>query len=247
MASPASFLLSAALVVCAPYHPGSTADAQPTMDALAAAVAGAAGWPAESLTAEYHADEAAGNARLARPDAALALVTEPFFVEHGAALKLKPLLQALPASAEQGETWSLVAGKGRIAGPAALAGWELHSSAAYGAHFVRETALGGWGKLPDSLRLVPTAQVLTALRKAASGQNVAVLLDGTQSAALSTLPFAADLEVVARSPRLPAALLCSVAGRALPGPLDRLAAGLRALDPALLAQLRLARFAPLPQ
>ena len=74
-----------------------------------------------------------------------------------------------------------------------------------------------------------------------------MLLDGTQAAALSTLPFAGDLEVVAQSPRLPAALLCSVAGRALPGPTDRLAAGLQGLDPALLARLRLARFAPLPK
>ncbi|HEX5045168.1 MAG TPA: hypothetical protein VFV75_19895 [Candidatus Polarisedimenticolaceae bacterium] len=247
MATPAALLLSAVLVVCAPHHPGTTADAQPTMDALAAAAARAAGWPAGSLAAEYHAVEAEGTARLARPDAVLALVTEPYFVEHGAALKLKPLLQALSAGSEEGETWSLVARKGRVTDPASLAGWELHSSAAYAPRFVRETALGTWGKLPGDVQLVPTAQVLSALRKAASGSDVAVLLDGTQAAALRTLPFASDLEVVARSPRLPAALLCSVGGRALPGPLDPLKAGMRALDPALLGQLRLARFAPLPE
>ena len=131
MATPAALLLSTALVVCAPHYPGSTADAQPTMDALAAAVAGAAGWPAGSLTAEYHGTEAEGVARLARPDAALALVTEPFFVEHAAALKLKPLAQAFSKGSEQGEAWSLVAAKGRVTGPASLAGWELQSSAAY--------------------------------------------------------------------------------------------------------------------
>jgi hypothetical protein len=217
------------------------------MDALAAAAARAAGWPAGSLSAEYHATEPEGTARLARPDAALALVAEPFFVEHGAALKLKPLLQAVPAGSEQEGAWSLVARRGRVTGPASLAGWELHSSAGYAPHFVRETALGAWGRLPADVRLVATAQVLSALRKAASGSNVAVLLDGTQTAALSTLPFAADLEVVARSPRLPAAVLCTVAGRSLPGSVDRLTAGLRALDPGLLQQLRLARFAPLPE
>ena len=247
MASPAASLLSALLVVCAPQHPGSTADAQPTMDALAAAVASGAGWPAGSVTAAYHATDAEGTARLARPDAALALVTEPFYVEHGTALKLKPLLQAVPAGAEQGDVWSLVAKKGRVANAAALAGWELHSSAADAPHFVRETALGAWGKLPEDVRLVPTAQVLSALRKAASGQNVAVLLDGAQAAALSTLPFAGDLEVVTRSKHLPAALFCTVAGRSLPGPTDRLASGLRGLDPELLGRLRLARFAPLAE
>ena len=143
--------------------------------------------------------------------------------------------------------WSLVARKGSVSGPAFLGGWELHSSAGYAPRFVRETALGAWGKLPETVRLVPTAQVLTALRKAASGAQVAVLLDGQQAAALPTLPFAADLEIVARSPRLPAGVLCTVAGRNLPGPAAGLATGLRTLDPALLERLRLARFAPLPE
>ena len=230
------------LVVCAPHQPGTTTDAQPTMDALAAAAARAAGWPTDSLAAEYQPTEEGGLARLGRPDAALALVTEPFFVEHAVALKLKPLLQAMPAGAGEGEVWSLVARKGKVTGPASLAGWELHGSAAYAPRFVRETALGAWGTLPDTVRLVPTAQVLSALRKAAAGEKVAVLLDGTQAAALQTLPFAGDLEVVARSVRLPTAVLCGVAGRALPGPLDPLTAGMRALDPALLARLRLSRF-----
>ncbi len=247
MASPATLLLSSVLVVCAPHHPGTTADAQPTMDAFATAVTRAAGWPAGSLRAEYQPTEEGGRARLAGPDAVLTLVTEPFFVEHGEALALKPLLQAMPAGAEEGEVWSLVAPRGKVTGPASLAGWELHGSAAYAPRFVRETALGAWGELPPAVRLVPTAQVLSALRRAAAGERVAVLLDGTQAAALKTLPFAGDLEVVARSPRLPAALLCSVAGRALPGPLDPMKAGMRSLDPGLLERLRLARFAPLPR
>ena len=251
MTGPAA-LLASVLVVCAPGYPGTTADAQPSMDALAAAVARAAGWPAGSLAAEYHEKETAGRARLSLPDAALALVTEPFFVQYGTALKLKPLLQAVPTTSGEGEVWSLVARKGRVTGPASLAGWEIHSSAAYAPRFVRETALGGWGKLPENVRLVPTSQVLSALRKAATGQDVAVLLDPTQAAGLPTLPFAGNLEVVARSPRLAGAMLCTIAGRALPGPEDRLAAGLRSLGEApdgaaVLERLRLARFAPLPK
>lgn len=251
MTGPAA-LLASVLVVCAPGYPGTTADAQPSMDALAAAVARAAGWPKGSLAAEYHETEAGGTARLSRPDAALALVTEPFFVQHGAALKLKPVLQAVPAGSGEGVVWSLVARKGRVTGPASLAGWEIHSSAAYAPRFVRESALGGWGELPENVRLVPTGQLLSALRKAATGQDVAVLLDAAQAAGLPTLPFAADLEVVARSPRLPGALLCTIAGGALPGPEDRLAPGLRSLGDApegaaVLERLRLARFAPLPK
>src|SRR6059036_784782 len=39
------------LVVCAPGYPGTTEEAQPTMDAFARAAEAAAGWPAGSLHA----------------------------------------------------------------------------------------------------------------------------------------------------------------------------------------------------
>src|SRR5262245_60817817 len=72
------------LVVCAPGYPGSTAEAQPSLDAFAAAAAKAAGWPEGSFTAVYHPSEDDGLAALAKPDAALALVAWPFFDKHAA-------------------------------------------------------------------------------------------------------------------------------------------------------------------
>ena len=82
------------MVFCAPGYPGGAADAQPYLDAFAAAAAQAAQWPAGSLVATYDATEDGGLAKLANPDAALAFVPFPFFVEHAAALKLAPLVQA---------------------------------------------------------------------------------------------------------------------------------------------------------
>jgi ABC-type phosphate/phosphonate transport system substrate-binding protein len=58
--------------------------------------------------------------------------------------------------------------------------------------------------------------VLSALRKAASGADVAVLLDGPQSRSLASLPFAAELEVVARSEPLPSGVIATVGGRVGP-------------------------------
>jgi hypothetical protein len=55
--------------------------------------------------------------------------------------------------------------------------------------------------------------VLSALRRVAAGESVAVLLDQTAAAALPTLPFAADLKVVTQSPELPVAIVAVVAGR----------------------------------
>ncbi len=239
-----------AVVFCAPGYPGSTAEAQPNMDAFAGAVSKAAGWSAGSLSAVYHETEKAGLERLERGDAALAIVPLPFYLEHAAHLGLKPLLQAVPKDAEPGEVWSLVGKKGRVASAAQLSGFEIHSLGAYSSRFVRATALGAWGRVPEDARLVFTGQVLSALRRAAKGDDVAVLLDGAQSASLASLPFAADLEVVARSPKVPSALLCAVKNRL---PEKRLRSVLSAMQrlhegpegAAALDGLRLARFTKL--
>lgn len=203
-----------AIVACAPGYPGSTAEAQPTFDAFAAAVSGAAGLGRGGLTGVYHESEAAGLERLSRPDAAFALVPLSFFLKHENALGLVSRAQAVPQGGEANETWSLVAGKGRLLGAAGLDGWQIVSRAGYAPRFVKGAALGSWGKVPASARVVASSAVLSDLEKAAAGEKVALLLDPAQAAVLSSLPFAAQLEVVTRSAPMPAVVFCTVAGRA---------------------------------
>jgi hypothetical protein len=238
-------------VACAPGFPGSTEEAQPRMDAFAAAVARAvAGEP--DVRAEYHETEDAGVARIGRPDAALALVPLPFFLKYETKLGLVARSQAVRQGSAASETWSLVAGKGRLSGPSALEGWELLSPAAYAPRFVRGTALGGWGKVPASTRLVAATAVLSGLRRAAAGEKVVLLLDGSHGAAVSTLPFASDLEVLARSEPLPVFVVAVVRGRL---PEARARVILQALESlgrtpageAALSGLELDRFAPLDE
>ncbi|WP_242394174.1 type 2 periplasmic-binding domain-containing protein [Anaeromyxobacter oryzisoli] len=227
-ADPARASRPVTLVACAPGQPGTTAEAQPGMDALASAAARAAGWPAGALAAVYEPAERDGLVRLGRPDAAAALVPLPFVVKHGAALKLVPRLEVVTQGArEPGEVWTLVARRGRVASPAALSGFTLSSTAGYAPAFVRG-ALASWGRLPEDVRIVESSQVLSMLRKAAKGEPVAVLLDGAQTAALPSLPFASELEAVARSAKLPSGFVVTV-GERLP------AARWRALEKALLA------------
>jgi hypothetical protein len=200
------------LVACAPGYPGNTEQAQPTMDGFAAALTQRSGWEAGRLSAVYHEKEEAGLAALAASRAALAMVPLPFYLEHREELGLEPLLEVLPASGEA-ESWSLVAKKGTIRDPANLSGWDLAGIPGYAPRFVRRVALGGWGGLPEDVRIRFSSRVLSDLRKAAAGEPVAVLLDGAQADALASLPFAAELEVVARSPLLAGNLLCQVGGR----------------------------------
>jgi len=239
------------LVVCAPGYPGTTAEAQPTMDRFAAAAAEAAGWRPGDLAAVYHETLKGGVDRLGAAEAGLALVTLPFYLEERARLRLAPRLQVAiePGGAE---TWSLVAKKGLLGSAAALDGWEVLGSAGYSPAFVRGTILGGWGAVPKSARIAFAPAALSALRRAASGEKTAVILDAAGAAALPTLPFASDLEVVARSAALPASLLCTVGDRLPPRDADRLIEGLKRLHrapagAAILESMRMQRFEPVDE
>lgn len=236
------------LVFCAPGYPGETGDAQPFLDQFARAAAAAAGWPAGSLTAVYDPTEAGGLARLARSDAALAFVPYPFFVEHAAQLHLTALLDADVTDIGPRERWTLVARRGRVSGAASLAGLTIASTAGYAPDFIKRSALQPWS-LPADVRIEETGQVLSALRRAAAGEPVVVLLDQTQAAALAGLPFASELQAALQSPQLPVAVLATVGSRLGAARAAALRSGLLKLghDPGnaeVLASMRLRGFVP---
>jgi hypothetical protein len=239
------------LVICAPGYPGSTADAQPTMDRFASQVSALADWPAGHVQAIYYETEEAGLARMREADAVLAMVPLPFYVRHGADLKMRPLLSVEPESGSE-EVWSLVARRGLIHEPADLAGWEVLGQPCYAPRLVRGPILGAWGEVPADVRFSFAPRVLSALRRAASEERIAVLLDRAQTKAMAALPFAADLEVVSRSKPLPATLICVLDEHAGPHDLNKLEAALRSLHEqeegrAVLADARMKRFRPLDE
>ena len=197
------------IVFCAPGYPGDTVQAQPTMDAFAKALAAAAGASAGSLGAIYYETAQPGLDHMQKPDAALALVPLAFYVEYGRQAGLRPRLQVVGDGGATG-IWSLVAKKGSIASPAALAGWEIAGREGYAKSFVLGPALGGYGPLPADIKVTANARSRSLLRRAAAGEKLAVFLDGPGADAIKTLPFAADLEIVARSKPLPASLICTI-------------------------------------
>jgi hypothetical protein len=200
------------LVFCAPGYPGGAGDAQPLLDQFTRAAVTTSGWPAGSLTAVYDPTEEGGLVKLGQADAVLAFVPYPFFVQHAAQLHLTPLVQADMADIGPQQRWTLVAKSGRITGPASMSGYTLLSVAGYAPDFVRHSALEGWA-LPSDVKIEATGQVLSALRRVAAGESVAVLLDQTQMAALPSLPFAAQIKAVTQSPELPVAVIAVVDSR----------------------------------
>src|SRR5580704_8017793 len=188
----------ATLVFCAPGYPGGAGDAQPFVDQFAGAAVKAAGWTAGSLAAIYDPTDEGSMAKLGSTDAVLAFVPYPFFVQHGAQLHLTPLVQADVAGTGTQQKWTLVAKPGTVTGPTSLGGYTILSVAGYAPEFVRHSALEAW-TLPADVKVQFAGQILSALRRVASGEQSVALLDQTQGTALATLPFANDLKTATQS------------------------------------------------
>jgi hypothetical protein len=203
----------ATLVFCAPGYPGAAGDAQPFVDQFAKTAAISAGWTAGSLAAIYDPTEPGGVAKLGDKDSVLAFVPYAFYVQHSAALHLSPLAQADVTGVGTEERWTLV-GKagGAVTGGASLTGYTILSAAGYAPDFVKHSALAAWA-LPADVKIETTGQILSALRRVASGEPVVALLDQTQTAALATLPFASQLKTLLQSAPLPVALITVVDSR----------------------------------
>jgi hypothetical protein len=207
----------ATLVFCAPGYPGGSGDAQPFVDQFAKAAATSAGWKSDSLAAIYDPTEQGGLKKLGDKDSVLAFVPYAFYVQHAAALHLTPLAQADVAGIGTQERWTLV-GKagGPVTGPASMTGYTILSVAGYAPEFVKHSALAEWA-LPADVKIEPTGQILSALRRVASGEPVVALLDQMQTESLATLPFAAQIKTLTQSAPLPVALIAVVDSR-LPEP-----------------------------
>src|SRR5438552_16239831 len=108
-------LAAATLVVCAPGSPGSTAEAQPAMDALAQSLERAAPPSTGEVAAAYEETEAGCLRRLADKKAAVLLATLPFYLAHEKELGLVPHLSGLPQGGEALQRGTLVSGEGRAA------------------------------------------------------------------------------------------------------------------------------------
>lgn len=234
------------IVIAAPGFPGSTQQAQPTMDLFARALAAAAGRPEAAVATSYYESEAGGTAALGKSSVRYALVPLPYYLKHADTFLLTPRLM-VDEGGGPAQPWSLAAARGKVAGPAALSGWEIVGTPGYAPGFIR-LALQDWGRLPADVRITPTAGILSALRRASAGDKVAVLLDRAQATGLPTLPFAATIEIVATSRPLPSTLLCTV-GKAAPGLPDPVLDALLRLHEtkdgvAALAAMRMHRFIP---
>ncbi len=197
------------LVVCAPGHPGTARQAEPTLRALAGALAAVGAWSGDTVRTAFCESAEEGVRQVRASTTAAALVSLPFYLAYSQELGLRAV--AVPVTSVGARApWVLVAGQGRVRRPADLVGWTVSSRAGYAPSVVEALVATAWGRLPAGVRVTFTPRSLSALRRSAAGDSVAVLLDGEEAAALKSLPFANRLEEVFRSDSLPLSVLAVV-------------------------------------
>jgi hypothetical protein len=226
----------------APYAPGSPEQAAGALEEFARFVEQAAGWPQGSLSAVYRNTEDGGLEAIQELDPGFVLVPIPVHLRYHESLDWVPVRAAVLAGAEA-QRYSLYGPVGSSADW--LSDVTIEGDAAYDPQFVRTLVLGGKHPVTDD-RFHPTSRPLSAVRRAARGERVMVLLDEGQRRALASLPAASDLVLLAESAWMPAAVLVSRRGaseadtQALARVLDNMGSDPGAAD--LLATLRIQRF-----
>jgi ABC-type phosphate/phosphonate transport system substrate-binding protein len=254
--APALFLLLLAfpafadshVLFWAPGYPGDTEQAQETMDRFAATLSNALGEGEGEISVVYHSDPAGGLAEWEAGAVDIAMVSAPVYFEYGERFALTPVMQAVRIEPTTGR-WTLVAGIDKVDGPDALSGWTVGSHAGFSPPFVRQV-LAEFGELPGDTTITFQTRVRSTLRRAAKGEPVAVLLDGTQAAALDSLSFVDQLEVVYRSEPMPSNVVCFVGDRFDDDRRERWQKALRSLADtvdgrSILEEMRLKGFEPL--
>lgn len=208
----------------APYAAGSAEQAAATMEAFARYVEAGAGWPAGSAAAGYVNSVEEGRQAIEAAPPGFLIVPVPIFLRYHGAFRWQPLRFVVTDSGDA-QRYSVFGPPGSSL--ASLAGAPLEGETAYEPAFVAGVVFGK-GADEIKLQLRATTRTLSAVRRAAKGEPVAVLLDEEQRKALATLPQGTTLQMLAESAWMPAGIL--VAGPAT-APAD-VTALLKALDKA---------------
>lgn len=195
------FAQTPTLVVCAPGHPGTAAQALPTLAKFAERLSSDLA-ELRGLKAVFCSGPEDGKVLLEDGKAVVALLSLSAYLQFLEGAKAIPVALPVISAGARGE-WALVSGRNKIKKAGDLAGWELSSRSGFANDFIQVLFSEFWEPLPSEARLVFNPRSLAALRRAAAGEKVAVLLDADEAAALENLPFFAQLEVVFRTEPLP--------------------------------------------
>lgn len=182
----------AGFVIIQPGQPGTTRDAQPVMDSLAAYLKEKTG-SVTAASGHYFNDLHKAMAFLKNSPPRWGIVSLGFYLENASRLSLTPIASTRPGGMAK-ETWTLVT---RKEGPDK---WKLLKGTVRGTMLFEKTSASCilFGLKPAGLpfELAGTSQPLRALRATLRGHEAGVVLDNLQYQALQSLPMAEGLKTV---------------------------------------------------
>ncbi len=185
--------------VIQPGQPGTSAEAQPVMDELAAYLRERLG-TGSTLRGTYFNDLKEALAFVGRARPRWAIVSLDFYAEEGRRLGLTPIASARPSGFEK-DTWRLAVHKD------APDDWQALQGKVWGTMLFdrRAAACLAFGRSPDALpfHLVGTFRPLKALRTTSRGKGAGVVLDRMQYEAMRSLPLASQIKIIHTTAELP--------------------------------------------
>jgi hypothetical protein len=186
-------------VVIQPGQPGTSEEAQPTMDALAAYVQKHMGGGV-TVKGRYFNEVEPALEHLRESAPKWGIVSMPFYLSHGRRLALKSLASSRPGGYDKDRWWLAVSTGApddwrQVNG--VVSGTMLHESNTAACLLFQASAAG----LPFTLN--GTVQPLMALRQVMKGKAAAVVLDRVQYEAIRKTPAAESIKVIHQSQDLP--------------------------------------------
>jgi hypothetical protein len=222
------------VVLCFPGGPGSTTDAQPTVDRFLARLDKEMGW--KSSKGKYFNSMAA--CRNAYKDLAPTMVMVPLhvYLSTRAAWKLTPvaILQNKETSGQFHILTKNAACQNCLTGATVSTGLQVSD------RFLSKVAFDGKVAVGKSFTVKRTRSPMRAIKLVVNGKAIAVIVDDVVKRSLEGLPLAQGLRAIVTGPQLPGAVVATV-GKA-PRKLAAVLTGLCKADRALCKEMRITRF-----
>lgn len=191
-----------AVVVCYPGGPINEADANAAMNAMLRVVERVGNWPSNQFSSTFTVDTDQCRALLNTQNPPFAITSLGLFLDQRKSKHLEPIVQPR-MKGQVSEQYRILTQKGKFASLDALKGKSLGGSVFGEPDFLSRIVFAG--KLDPSayFELKPGKQALRSLRALDRGELDAVLVNGQQYSALSSLPLQSTLETVFTSDPIP--------------------------------------------
>lgn len=221
---------SVSIVICYPGAPGTTEQAEKVMAAFSRTLEQVSGLPGGKVRCVFYPEAKPALEFIEKERPVLGIFSLPFYLRYKSDLALVPVLQVVRQE-KATQTFHVIAKKGRYGDLDSLKGKRLVSNHLFDPAFLDRVVLEG--RKVGPFQTEQTRKPLRAIRKAARGEEDAVLVDSKQWTKLQDVAsLKGQLEEVHRSRPLPTEPVVAIGDAGAHGDRAKIEAGLRKMHEA---------------